>query len=83
MTTTSYIVQPFVKVPKKGLGPGAQRSFKNAEDAKRGAQQAVSSGRALGAVAFSIVADEATDFCEEPVTLAVVGEVPASVADAA
>lgn len=83
MTTTSYIVQPFVKVPKKGLGPGAQRSFRDAEGAKRGAEQIVQSGRALGAVAFSIVSDEATDFCEEPVTLVVVGDVPASVADAA
>ncbi|CAH1661995.1 conserved hypothetical protein [Hyphomicrobiales bacterium] len=83
MTTTSYIVQPFVKTPKKGLGPGAQRSFRNAEDAKRGAEQTVSSGRALGAVAFSIVADEATDYCEEPVTLAIVGEVPLSVKESA
>jgi len=77
----AHSVQLFILV-KGRLAPGNLLDCKAPEEACRVAQERVSRGRAIGAAAFTrTVVDPDYDDGEEPITLAIFGEVPPRLAD--
>ena len=77
-----YGVQTFVKDRKGKLAQGRFIECKDADDAKRLAEQKVAGQYAAGAAAFlRRSSDREFDDGSEPITLAVFGAVPPGVAD--
>ena len=76
-----YAMQGYVRNRAGLIIPGRSYPCKNADEARSKAERTVASKSAVGSAAFLLKGDEWIGSTEEPIAIAVFGEVPEGVSD--